>query len=167
MNDQYSAPASSGSLGWEPFGTNSKSIAVAVAIVLIAGITTYAYWRYSEAQRGVQGALTAGSARLTFAADDGKSLSKVSRNPAPELWLRVALNEAPLGVSQKLRCEWVDPTGRLVRENRYETKVIDHLPWVTHARLQLRADAPLGMWRATLFRNEQKIWEQSFEVANE
>src|SRR4051812_21468023 len=98
------------------------------AIALIGIIALYAGDRYSNS-RTASGPLKAGTARLTYEKDDGNSLARVDRKKQAELWFRVVLDEAPLGVPQALHCEWRDPAGQLVRENAYDTKVIDHTPW--------------------------------------
>src|SRR5262245_48317360 len=119
-----------------PAGLESTRRALVIGVVTVAALAGLGYWRSAEVLRGSQGALRAGAARLTLAQDDGRrSLAKVGRRREPELWYRVTLEEAALGAPQRLRCEWTDPTGRVMHENRYETKPIDHLPWETHARL--------------------------------
>jgi hypothetical protein len=148
-------------------GFDPDSWRLLIGVVIVAALGALAYWRYSNPSLDPEGPIRAGSARLTLERDDGQSLTKIGRRPAPELWYRVTLDEAPLGARQHLRCEWIDPNGTVERANGYETKAIDHLPWETHARLRLRADAPIGQWRAILYRDDEQLRALSFEVIDE
>ena len=152
-------------LSSESFESERWKLVISLAIVVV--LAGFWYWHSSESFHTSQSPLHAGIARLTFAQDDGHSFARVGRRQEPELWYRVTLDDAPLGAPQQLRCEWTDPSGRIVHENRYKTKSIDHLPWETHARLRLRTDAPLGRWHATMYRGAERLHELSFEVVDE
>ncbi len=150
-----------------PEGFESERWKLVIVVAFVFALAGFCNGQSSGSLHTSRSALRAGTARLTFAQDDGHSLAKVRRRQEPELWYRVTLDDAPIGAPQRLRCQWTDPSGHIVRENHYETKSIDHLPWETYARLRLRADAPLGQWHATLYRSAEKLYELSFEVVDE
>jgi hypothetical protein len=135
-------------------------------IVVIALVAGFAVWHYWQLSVRAQGPLVVNSSLLSFDLVDNNPITTVSRSRGPELWFRVLLSEAPLGVRQSLRYEWINPTGSVVKENNYKTKVIDRLPWETHARLRLDENAPKGFWRVKLFRDMETLREMEFEVTD-
>jgi hypothetical protein len=134
-----------------------------VLLVAIAGAGGFYLYQREKALETVG----AREGRLTLARDDGRSLKKVDRGTKPELWYRVVLTEAPTGRSLSLRCEWIDPQGKVVHRNRYDTKVIDQPDWPTHARYQLAADSPKGEWTVRLLLGNRELHSMTFEVHEE
>lgn len=58
--------------------------------------------------------VAAAGARLTLATDDGAdTLASVERHRLPDLYYRVTLAPAPVGVELPLQCDWIDPGGRV------------------------------------------------------
>lgn len=108
-------------------------------------------------------ALTAARGRLTLAEEVGEQPVFDPRE-SPEIWYRVVLTEAPLGSPARLVGEWLDPAGRVVRRNTYDTKPITHLPWETHVRFRLPTDAPPGRWRVRLLSDGRELHSLPFEV---
>src|SRR5438046_2577422 len=105
----------------------------ALIIVGIAagGVCAYYLSRSKQAAANV----TAVEGRLTMEDDDvGKrTMTTFVRRPNREVWFRVTLNNAPVGSKLDLVCDWIDPKGRVVHQNRYTTLEIDKSAWPTHA----------------------------------
>ena len=78
----------------------------------------------------------------------------------------MVLAEAPLGTPARLVGELIDPTGRVVQRNAYDTRPITHLPWETHVRFRLPADAVSGTWRVRLVSAERDLHSLPFEVGD-
>jgi hypothetical protein len=108
--------------------------------------------------------VTASSGRLTLKDDDNGDLAVVDRKKEPELWYRVTLENAPIGSKLALSCDWIDPQGKVVHRNRYETREIDRPVWPTHARYQLTPNAPAGTWTVRLYQADRVLHSKTFEV---
>lgn len=139
-------------------GLGSGAI-TAVAVLLVCGVGWLA-WDWLQA---APVALAAVQGRLTLTAEAGEQPVFDPRE-SPEIWYRVVLTEAPLGSPARLVGEWIDPAGRVVRRNTYDTKPISHLPWETHVRFRLPADAVPGTWRVRLVSAGRELHSLPFEV---
>ena len=133
-------------------------ILVAVMSVVLGG-GLYFVWRANAVSRVV-----ATSGRLTLGQDVGGNLTEIDPRTKPELWYHVTLDHTPVGDTLPLTCEWTDPQGQLVKQNRYETKVIDRAVWPTHARCQFGGDSPRGTWRVQLLLKGRPLHALSFDV---
>jgi hypothetical protein len=140
---------------------NRGCLWLAVLLLLVAG--GLAGWYWWDRRAAADAAVRAPASRLTLAKDEG-NLKAVDRREKPELWFRVTLEDAPVGRTLSLTCEWVDPAGKVLHRNRFLTKEITHSPWPTHARYRLAADAPLGTWTVRLLLDDRELRSQTFEV---
>jgi hypothetical protein len=102
--------------------------------------------------------------RLTLARDDGGHLAWVERSASPDVYYRVALAEAPVGAELELTCEWIDPSGRVVHQNRYRTLTIDKPVWPTHCHHLIGPAAPAGRWTVRLSVEGRALDALCFEV---
>lgn len=85
-------------------------------------------------------------------------------NRPSELVYQVTLEQAPVGKTLALRCDWLDPAGTVVKQNRYETQPITTEVWPTRCRHQLDVAAPTGTWTVKLFQDDRRLSDQTFEV---
>lgn len=131
----------------------------ALVVAGAAGAGWYA-WRCVHALDGV----VASAGWLTLAADQKENLHVIDRQGAPELWYRATLDDVPAGAVVPLTCAWIDPHGTTYHRNRYETQPVAHQAWETHARCQIRPDAPLGAWRVQLILQGRVLHSLTFEV---
>lgn len=106
--------------------------------VLVVGLVWF------QAQRSGLDQVVSVQDRITLAQDAG-ALTVVDRQLGGELFYRVTLNEAPVGDRLALSCDWINPNGRIVRQNRYETQKITSPVWNTYCRHDLAAMEP-GRW---------------------
>lgn len=138
-------------------GRFGAMMAVALLVVALGG-----WWVWERVERR-PAALAASQGRLTLAEEGGEQAVFEPRE-SPEIWYRVLLAEAPLGAPAHLVGEWIDPQGHVVRSVGYDTKPITHLPWETHVRFRLPADAPPGTWRVRLVAAGREVHSLPFEV---
>ena len=150
----------------DPFGEEAhggrgpgSAVLAAVAVLLVCT----AGWLAWERMRPGGMPLTAARGRLTLAEETGERPMFDPRE-TPEIWYRVVLAEAPLGAAARLVGECIDPTGHVVQRNAYDTRPISHLPWETHVRFRLPADAVPGTWRVRLVSAGRELHALSFEV---
>lgn len=91
-----------------------------------------------------------------------RSIAQVNRPSA--LAYQVTLNQAPVGKTLALRCDWLDATGQVVYQNQYETKQITTPIWPTFCRYRLPPDATPGTWTVRMFQSDRLLSDATFEV---
>lgn len=102
--------------------------------------------------------------RITLSQDDGGDLRNISRQNNSEVFYRVTLKDAPLGKKLDLSCNWIDPNGQIIKENRYQTREIDKAIWDTHCRYIIGSAATPGKWKVRIFLQGRQLSETEFEV---
>ena len=102
--------------------------------------------------------------RITSVQDDGGNLTVISRKKNPEIFYRVTLKDAPIGKKLSLSCDWIDPSGQIVKQNRYQTREIDKPIWNTQCRYQIGNAAATGNWQVKMFLENRAIGSTSFQV---
>ena len=102
--------------------------------------------------------------RITSVQDDGGNLTVISRQNNPEIFYRTTLKDAPIGKKLSLSCDWIDPSGQVVKQNRYQTREIDKPIWNTQCRYQIGTAAATGDWQVKMFVENRAIGSASFEV---
>ncbi|MEC4817671.1 MAG: DUF3859 domain-containing protein [Scytonema sp. PMC 1069.18] len=131
----------------------------AIVIVVIAG--TF----FSIQQRNsVLAQVSAQRNRITLTRDDGGDLKNISRQNNSEVFYRVMLKDAPVGQKLDLSCNWIDPSGQIVKENRYQTREIDKAIWDTHCRYRIGSASTPGQWKVRIFLQGRQLSETEFEV---
>ncbi|MCC3528483.1 MAG: DUF3859 domain-containing protein [Microcoleus sp. PH2017_22_RUC_O_B] len=102
--------------------------------------------------------------RITSVQDDGGNLTVISRQNNPEIFYRTTLKDAPLGKKLSVTCDWIDPSGQVVKKNRYQTREIDKPVWNTQCRHQIGTAAASGNWQVKIFVENRAIGSTSFQV---
>lgn len=102
--------------------------------------------------------------RITSVQDDGGNLTVISRPNNPEIFYRVTLKDAPLGKKLSLSCDWIDPSGQVVKQNRYQTRDIDKSIWNTQCRYKIGTTAATGKWQVKMLIENRAIGSTSFQV---
>lgn len=77
---------------------------------------------------------------------------------------RVTLADAPVGETLALQCDWVDPSGTVVHQNRYRTQPIDREVWPTACRYTPVGEARTGSWKVTMSLPDRVLGSRGFEV---
>ncbi|MGL5060035.1 MAG: DUF3859 domain-containing protein, partial [Microcoleus sp.] len=102
--------------------------------------------------------------RITLVQDNGDNLTVFSRQNNPEIFYRATLKDAPIGKKLSLSCDWIDPNGQTVKQNRYQTREIDKSIWNTQCSYQLGTAAATGNWQVKMFLNDRAIGSANFQV---
>ncbi|MCC2691607.1 DUF3859 domain-containing protein [Nodularia sp. LEGE 04288] len=108
--------------------------------------------------------VSTGSNRITLTQDDGADLRNITRQNSPEIFYRVTLKDAPVGQKLDLRCNWINPNGEIVHQNRYQTREIDKSIWNTHCRYTIGSASTPGRWKVQMFLQGRQLSETEFEV---
>jgi uncharacterized protein (UPF0335 family) len=133
--------------------------AIASVIIVIAGILFAIQEQNSALAR-----VTAQTDRITLTQDNGSDLTNISRQNNPELFYRVTLKDTPLNQKLDLSCNWIDPSGQIVKQNRYQTREIDKSIWNTQCRYNLSSASTPGQWKVQMFLQNRQLSEAKFEV---
>ena len=146
----------------------APGIVGAIAVAVLCGALGGAFSGFLKQDRSLQKppvSLVASRGRVTLADERGE-MPLFDRRESPEIWYRVRLDSAPLQHRLRLAGEWRDPVGRIAHSHSYETAPITHLPWETHARFRLPADAMPGTWRVRLLADGGELHAMPFDVTD-
>lgn len=102
--------------------------------------------------------------RITLAQDNGSNLTTIDRQISPKVFYRVTLNEAPIGEKLSLTCDWIDPSGKVVHQSRYQTREVDKSVWQTNCYYQLGTAMSAGNWKVQMSLDDRIISSTSFTV---
>jgi hypothetical protein len=130
----------------------------AVLVVAIA-IPTVLFWqnRQDLSKVSVQ------QDRITLT-QETQTLTIIERQSNPEVYYRVTLKDAPIGKKLALSCDWVDPNGQVVKQNRFETQPVTTSVWTTHCRYRMGSATPTGAWTVRMFLDGRPLDNATFEV---
>ncbi len=131
--------------------------AIAAIVIVVSG--SIAFLQHKQQvfnQIGVQ------ADQVLLQSDPSRPVNTVSR-PA-NLEYQTTLTQAPVGQTLSLQCDWLDPTGAVVKQNRYATKVITTDVWQTRCRYDLGVNATPGTWKVRLLRGDRELSTATFEV---
>jgi len=143
-------------------------IVTAIAVAVLCGAVGGAYSGLLKQDRSLQKppvSVVASRGRVTLADERGE-IPLFDRRESPEIWYRVLLDSAPLRRRLPLVGECRDPLGRIAHSRSYDTAPITHLPWETHVRFRLPADAMRGTWRVRLLTRGDELHAMPFEVTD-
>ena len=132
---------------------------IASLVVAIAGTTVF----IQQNQQAIQNVSTAQS-QIALTQDGSSILKEVNRQASPLIYYRVTLKDAPIGKKLSLSCDWIDPTGKVVHQNRWETQTINKAVWATHCRYQFSPAAAPGNWKVQMSLGERTLSTTSFTV---
>jgi hypothetical protein len=132
---------------------------IASLVVAIAGTTVF----IQQNQQAIQNVSTAQS-QIALTQDGSSTLKEVNRQASPLIYYRVTLKDAPIGKKLSLSCDWIDPSGQVVHQNRWETQTIDKAVWSTHCRYQFSPAASPGNWKVQMSLEERTLSTTSFTV---
>lgn len=132
---------------------------VAVVVVAIAS-TIFFMQQQNSALSGV----SAQQDRITLVQNSSGDLKTISRQTNPEVLYRVTLKDAPLGKKLPLSCNWIDPSGQIVKQNNYQTREINTSVWDTQCRYTINPAATVGNWKVQMFLEGRQISDETFEV---
>ncbi|WP_297084387.1 hypothetical protein, partial [Thermoleptolyngbya sp. C42_A2020_037] len=149
-------------LGQDSYEKNSRRIYWIAGTIVLATIAAV-FFGFQQRQAKMS-QVTAVQDRLTLTQDDGSNLTVVNRQQSPEVVYRVTLEQAPVGDRLTLSCSWTDPTGVIVKQNRYETKQITTPVWNTYCRMPLGSGTTAGTWTVEMFLGDRPLESAQFQV---
>ncbi len=128
-----------------------------LAALLVISLVT---WRstHNAALQKIQ----AEAGRVTRTIDNG-STQTITRD-GEEVFYRVTLRDVPLGEKLQLSCDWIDPMGKIVTQNRWETRDTNKAIWETHCRCRIGNSAPNGNWKVQMKIGDRVISAGDFKV---
>lgn len=132
---------------------------VAALLVLILLVGLYVQRR----GRVFAGVTAVEPGRITRASDDGGNMGAVSRDGG-ELFYRVTLGRVPVAENLSLKCNWINPEGRVVKQNAWETRTTDKDVWATSCRHSLGAAAQPGAWSVEMLLGDRVVSRTDFRV---
>lgn len=138
----------------------NKLIAFGVvgAIMITVGSLVF----FNQQQASLLANVSAQQDRITLA--DEVDIKTVSRQANGEVFYRVTLKDAPIGKRLSLSCNWIDPSGKIVKQNAYDTKDITTSIWNTYCKYTINSTAPVGNWQVEMLLDGRKISEEIFVV---
>lgn len=136
-------------------------LGIAGATVLLVLIISF--WAWSSSRSASFAGITADNGRITRTTDSGESLQSVPADGQDAVF-HVTLREVPLGEKLDLTCNWIDPTGTVFHQSRYETKETDKAVWPTQCRCRVGTAAPKGNWKVEMKLGDRIVAATDFKV---
>ncbi|NES80118.1 MAG: DUF3859 domain-containing protein [Moorea sp. SIO2B7] len=130
-----------------------------VSVALISTMTIF----YQKRQQAL-GEMTAIKNRITLEEDNGGDLTIINRQDTPRLHFRVTLENTPVGKPLALGCDWINPSGKIVHQNRYKTRPVEKEIWHTRCRYRIGAASEAGKWNVQMFSGDRLLASDTFTV---
>ena len=138
----------------------SIGFGVIASLLVVVGLAVFFVQQHNSAIAKVQ----AQDDRITLAENNGDNFEVIERQDSPQLVYRVTLKDAPINKNLDLLCNWINPNGEVVRQNRYQTRNITTSVWNTRCRYTISPSAPVGNWQVEMLLNGRRLSEADFEV---
>ncbi|HEX4948661.1 MAG TPA: DUF3859 domain-containing protein [Blastocatellia bacterium] len=136
-------------------------LSVAGATLLLVIIVSL--WTWSASRSASFARITADNSRITRTTDSGEHLSSVPADGQDTVF-HVTLRDVPLGEKLDLSCNWIDPTGTIFHQSRYETRTTDKAVWPTQCRCRIGTAAPKGNWKVEMKLGDRMVAATDFKV---
>ncbi|MEG4859056.1 DUF3859 domain-containing protein [Microcoleus sp. K1-B6] len=140
----------------------NRWIAIASTAVVISAIAIGVLFGQNQKQQTAQ--IVAGEDRIALSQKGGDSLTQVNRQINPRVYYQVTLKNAPIGNQLSLQCDWINPSGDIVHQGRYQTRTIDTPIWNTHCFYDLGSAAAPGKWEVRMSLDGRVISSEPFTV---
>ena len=137
-----------------------------IARVVLAGValTMTLVWLHLRQRQLDLEAVYAESALLSLAGHQEEALTFFTREATPDVYYRVVLGDAPEGRELAMGCDWIDPEGAVIHQNRYATRPIDRRLWPTHCHFRFSTREPPGRWMVHMSLGDRVVSADSFEM---
>ncbi len=136
----------------------TSGVVAAVAIAIASTIF------FMQQQNSALSGVSAQQDRIILVQNSSGDLKTISRQSNPEVFYHVTLKDAPLGKKLALSCNWIDPSGQIVKQNSYQTREINTSVWDTQCRYAINPAATVGNWKVQMFLEGRQISDETFEV---
>ncbi len=135
-----------------------SGVVAALVVVIASGIILY------QQQGSLLSRISSQQDRITLASGNGENLKAISRQVNPEVYYRVTLKDAPLGQKLNLSCNWIDPSGKTIKQNSFTTKAVTTAVWDTRCRYTFPPSSSVGNWKVQMLLEGRLITEEQFTV---
>ena len=140
-------------------------------LILISSVTTIfvffgIYYSVMSRQKYQQtlAKMMAIDSRITLEEDNKKNLEIINREDSPRLHFRVTFKDTPVGQPLSLSCDWINPEGEIIHQNRYQTRPVEKEIWHTRCRYRIGNSSIPGTWQVQMFSGDRLLREQTFQV---
>ncbi|MEG5014479.1 MULTISPECIES: DUF3859 domain-containing protein [unclassified Microcoleus] len=140
----------------------NRWIAIASTACVISAIGIGVLFGQNQQQKTAQ--VVGGEDRISLSQKGGDSLTQVNRQINPRIYYQVTLQNAPIGNELSLQCDWINPSGDIVHQGRYQTRTIDTAVWNTHCFYDLGSAAAPGKWEVRMSLDGRAIGSEPFTV---
>ncbi|MEG5000442.1 DUF3859 domain-containing protein [Microcoleus sp. B4-D4] len=140
----------------------NRWIAIASTAVVISAIAIGILFGQNRQQQNAGVAST--EDRISLSKKGGDSLSQVNRQINPRIYYQVTLKNAPIGNRLSLQCDWTNPSGQIVHQNKYQTRTIDTSVWNTYCFYDLGSASLQGNWEVRMSLDGRAIGSEPFVV---
>jgi hypothetical protein len=141
---------------------HNRNLGIAIAsvtalVILVSGTSVFFQNKAATISK-----LNVSQDRITLVQDGGENLNSVTKGS--EIVYRVTLNDAPIGEKLNITCNWLDPAGKVMHTNRYETKNITTPVWNTACRYQMPLSVATGAWKVQIRVGDRLLKQAPFSV---
>ena len=140
-----------------------QRIWLSVAGVTLVLVLILSLWAWSSTRSAALAGIKAEPGRVTRTVDQGENLTTLAPD-GQEVFYRATLRDVPVGENLNLSCDWIDPTGKIFHQSRWETRSTNKAVWETHCRCQLGNAAPKGNWKVAMKLGERVLSVAEFKV---
>lgn len=136
-----------------------------VVVALVGAIATTSI--FIQNQRNVENAIanvSAANSLVTLTQNGASRANQIARQSNPRVYYRVTLQNAPVGEKLSLACDWIDPSGNIAHQSRYQTRQIDKSVWPTFCYHQLNSGSPAGSWKVQMLLGNRTLSTTRFDV---
>lgn len=140
-----------------------KGVVIAVAVAAVVAAACFFFISTASVRNTEMGKIQATSARLTSAVDDGSDTTTVHTD-GKEIFLRITLQNVPLNERLSMRTDWIDPAGKVFKQNSWQTKPTTATVWETHSKVVIGDAANRGDWLVRVFLGDRFLTEKKFKV---
>jgi hypothetical protein len=123
-------------------------IAAGVTVILVGAVAAITVFLQHRQQAIAH--VSVYQSHITLSQYDGGNVAVLDRQANPKVYYHVTLNEVPLGEKLSLTCDWIDPSGKVAHQSRYQTREINNSVWSTYCYYQLNQGAATGSWKVQM-----------------
>ncbi|MCS6959507.1 MAG: DUF3859 domain-containing protein [Pseudanabaenaceae cyanobacterium SKYGB_i_bin29] len=135
---------------------------VIVGALLVVGIGIGGTFLFRRGQEAAIANVSSQASRVTIGSNKDQAVQVVNR--PNEVVYRVTLTNAPIGQKLPMGCDWLNPQGTVVHQNRYQTKEVNKSIWNTQCKYQLSTSDSPGIWRVKMYVKGREVSSSTFEV---
>jgi hypothetical protein len=130
--------------------------------VIIACATLYGIATFNQQQ--ALNKITVQTSRIALSLQDRSNPTEIDRQTNSKVFYQLTLDQAPIGQSLSLSCNWIDPNGQIAHQNKFQTKTIATSVWQTHCQQAIGLDTVPGNWQVQAFLGTRTLGSSKFTL---